>query len=153
MTPPNSLAPPNPYLADLVMSASPTQLVTLLHDGLIRFLGAAHDGFSEGNPQKRCEKISNNLIRAQSILTELDASLDMEHGGEIARQLHALYLFFMDTLQRVNTTKQPETILRIISMLTELRDAWSEVAINPAGTGNGSQPKVTSARQITLTPA
>jgi len=141
-----NLAPSNPYLLNLVASASPAQLVVLLHDGLIRFLGAAHDGFYEVNPQKRFEMINNNLIRAQGIITELDASLDMERGAEIAIQLHDIYTFFNDALRRVNGSKEPSTIPRIIEMVTVLRDAWSQVI-------NGSpvvSSEASSARQLTV---
>ena len=129
----SNLTPPNPYLANLIMSASPVQLIVLLQDGLIRFLGAAYDGFSETDPQKRLETINNNLIRAQNIITELDACLDMEKGGEVAHQLRDLYLYFNSTLRQVNINKDATVLLRIIHMVSELRDAWSQIATSSSG--------------------
>ncbi len=114
------------------MSASPHQLITLLYNGLIRFLHGVQDGFAEPDLQKRLEAIHNNTVRAQSILTELNVSLDMERGGEIARQLKDLYDFFHDALGRVNVTKDPatdvSTVFRITRMVTELRDTWMRIS-------------------------
>ncbi len=136
-------SPANPYLASQVMSASPIQLVTLLYDGIIRFLSAAHDGFFEVNPQARFETINNNLIRAQNIVTELQACLDLEQGQAVARQLDSLYDFFNVTLRQINSTKDPSVIMRIIHMVCELRDAWKEISVQ-------SRPGVSNAQQLNL---
>jgi flagellar protein FliS len=126
------LADPNPYLADQVTAASPVQLVVLLYDGAIRFLRTAYEGFAENDPQQRFEIIHNNLIRAQNILTELNACLDMELGGEVSRQLRDLYDCLLETLRNANLnkdiSKDPSSILRIIGMLSEVRDSWSQLA-------------------------
>ncbi len=137
------VAPANPYLASQVMSASPVQLVTLMYDGMIRFLSAAHDGFSEADLQARFEMVNNNLIRAQNIVSELQACLDMEKGQEIAKRLDDLYEFFNRTLRQVNSSKDPSVILRIIHMVCELRDAWKDVAVsNPQGVSTPQQVAV-----------
>ncbi|MDD2710027.1 MAG: flagellar export chaperone FliS [Verrucomicrobiae bacterium] len=122
----------NPYLANQVNSASPVQLVVMLYDGAIRFLHNAYEGFSEANPRQRQEIIHNNLIKTQNILTELNACLDMELGGDVARQLRELYEIFNSTLRQINQNKEdnksPSSIMRIIRMLTNLRDAWEELS-------------------------
>jgi flagellar secretion chaperone FliS len=123
-------APPNPYIASLVLSASPVQLIALLYDGLIRFLNGALDGFSEQDPQKRMETVHNNLIRAQNILTELNVNLDREQGGEFAERLSDLYSFYSASLRQINATKNPASLPKIIQLITELRDAWYQAA-NP----------------------
>ena len=128
---------PNPYLADQVAAASPVQLVVLLYDGAIRFLRGAYEGFAENEPQQRFETIHNNLIRAQNIISELNASLDMELGGEVARQLRDLYECLLEVLRKVNVgkdcAKDPAAILRIIGMLSEVRDSWGQLANRTQG--------------------
>lgn len=118
----------NPYLTNLVLSASPTQLVGLLYDGLVRFLNCAMDGFSEQDPQKKNETIHNNLIKAQNILVELNASLNHEEGGEFATRMGDLYNFYIHSLGKINTTKDPTMLPRIIQLITELRDAWYQAS-------------------------
>jgi len=122
---------PNPYLASLILSASPAQLVALLYDGLIRFLNAAQEGFSEQDQQRRMETVHNNLIRAQNILTELNSNLNREEGGEFAQQMGDLYNFYSASLREINATKNPANLPKIIDLITELRDAWYQ-ATNPA---------------------
>jgi flagellar protein FliS len=134
-------AQPNPYLANLVLSASPAQLIALLYDGLIRFLNAALEGFSETDPQFKIETIHNNLIRAQNIVTELRTSLDPEKGGDFALQLDALYSYFSDSLCKINTTKDPSLLPKIIEMVTELRDSWHQVANLPLNPENHPSPE------------
>jgi flagellar secretion chaperone FliS len=135
----------NPYLANLVLSASPVQLVALLYDGLIRFLNAALEGFSEEDPQKRIEIVHNNLIRAQNILAELNASLDRQQGGEFAHQMGDLYEFYNATLRQINSTKNPTSLPKVIRLITELRDAWHQAAVLGASTDQNQIPVSVSA--------
>lgn len=121
------------YLRNQIMSATPIQLIVLLYDGLARFLTAAHDGFGRSDPQDRHEIVSNNLLRSQSIVTELNACLDMERGGEVARQLRDIYTFLNNELAQVNVRKDPSMVLRLIGIVNELRDAWGQVSSQPVG--------------------
>jgi flagellar secretion chaperone FliS len=138
----------NPYLQNMVLSASPAQLVAMLFDGFVRFLNAARDGFDEPDPQAKVEAIHNNLIRCQSILTELQSSLDFERGGEIARQLNDLYVYFSECLRQVNVKKDVETLSRLIPLVEELRDAWHQIALPgvPQQPSAGQDALVTSTR-------
>lgn len=60
------------------------------------------------------------------------ASLDMEAGGEIARNLFSLYGYFNQQLVQANMDKRPEGILSVKEMMEELRLAWVEVVSNTA---------------------
>jgi flagellar protein FliS len=136
------------YLKNQVMSASPAQLILCMYDGLIRFLSAAHGGFSEADTQKRFETIHNNLIRSQNILTELESSLDLQNGGEIAGQLSALYRFCGDTIRKANSFKDPVAIKHVIHMISELREAWSKAAAVET-TPTASAPEVRTTVMVT----
>jgi flagellar secretion chaperone FliS len=125
-------SPVNPYLRSQIVSASPIQLVVILHDGLIYYLHAAQEGLDIKDSQRRNEIISNNLIRAQNIVTELNASLNLEQGGVFAKELQSLYEFFLQSLVQINIHKidgqYVSELQRVQTMITELRDAWSQVA-------------------------
>ena len=101
---------------------------------LIKQLGEAvsllDDNFRK--EPSRIEKISNRILKAQEIITELMASLDMEAGGEIARNLFSLYGYFNQQLVQANMDKRPEGILSVKEMMEELRLAWVEVVSNTA---------------------
>ncbi len=109
-------------------TASPGQLVVMLYDGAIKFLEHALTGFDFEDPLEFNSTINNNLIRAQNIITELNASLDMEQGGEIANTLRSLYDYMTRRILESNLRKTREGIEEVIRHLTVLRDAWREIA-------------------------
>jgi flagellar protein FliS len=106
-------------------TASPGQLVLMLYDGAIRFLERSLAGFTLEDPAEFNSTISNNLIRAQAIINELNSSLNMEMGGEVSTNLRQLYTYFDRRLTESNVQKSQQGIKEVIARLTVLRDAWS----------------------------
>jgi flagellar secretion chaperone FliS len=99
----------------------------MLYDGAIRFLERALTGFRHDDPLEFNRTINNNILRAQEIITELNNSLDLGQGGELALTLRRLYNFMHRQLTHSNLRKTPEGINDTIQRLTVLRDAWSEM--------------------------
>jgi flagellar protein FliS len=64
-----------------------------------------------------------------SLIAELRGCLDMVRGGEIARNLSALYEYMMRQLLRANVDNNAAFIAEVLSLLAEIRSAW--VAIGP----------------------
>ena len=110
-----------------ITTASPMELVVFLYDECIRTLEKAEQAFEIAEPN-RIEAISNSLLHAQDIITELAVSLDMERGGEIAHNLQRLYDFMVNHLSQANIRKEPQPIRDVRKMMTDLREAWAEVA-------------------------
>lgn len=110
------------------MSYSPLQVIILAYDGIIRFIDAAHDACSEKDPFKQSEKVQQNVTKAQLLIAKLQSNLNMDEGGEAARQLKTVYEFAIEQLKDIATTKDRKTLAQIQSMFVEIRDAWSEVA-------------------------
>jgi flagellar secretion chaperone FliS len=122
--------PWNSYRQVATQTASPGQLVLMLYDGAIRFLELARKGFEEEDPARFAETISNNVLRAQDIIRELDASLDLRQGGEFAANMRRLYDYVDRRLHESNLAKQPDGIQDAIRRLTILRDAWEAMLRN-----------------------
>ncbi len=120
-------------------TASPGQRVAMLYDGAIKFLERALLGFRNEDPLQFNLTIHNNIQRAQAIIHELNAALDLEAGGELAATLRRLYFYFDWRLDQSNRLKTPEGVLEIITRLTVLRDAWEKMLHQhePAGAGRG----------------
>jgi flagellar protein FliS len=128
------------YKAQSVQTASPGKLVLMLFDGCLRFTTAAKRAFGEEEFTKRNEDVNNNLIRAQNIVTELQSSLDMSVPGELPGTLYRLYDYVMHQLQQANLKKEAEPIDEAEKVITELREAWSEMlAQNPENGISGDQ--------------
>jgi flagellar protein FliS len=108
-----------------VGTADPGKLVVLLYEGAINFLKRARQSTLESNIEERC----NNINRAQAIIQELNNSLKMDAGGEIAHNLRSLYLFMERHLVMAKIKKDNiQKIEEVISMLTKLYEAWVEVS-------------------------
>lgn len=105
------------------------QLVVMLYDGAIRFLESALAGFQHDDPKEFNETINNNVIRAQDIINELDSSLDLAQGGELATTLRQLYNYMDDQLTHSNARKSPEGIREVLHRLSTLRDAWKQILV------------------------
>ena len=108
-------------------SASPGQIVLLLYDGILRFLELAKAGFGYDDPKEFNETINNNIQRAQAIINEMNASLNMAEGGEFAQRMRGLYDYFDRRLQESNMAKSMEGIIEVVRHVTVLRDSWAEM--------------------------
>lgn len=112
------------YRETEVLTATPGQLVVILYDHLLlslrrsRVAMEAHDA----DAQSEC------LDRARNILTELLVTLDRERGGEVAVNLAALYSFLLGELVQVGLRADVVRLDRVSHMITELRDAFAQVA-------------------------
>lgn len=133
----------NAYKKASVKTASQAELVVLLYEGAVKKLASASSKFGPDGklPVANIESFSADVLRAQEIITELQVSLDMERGGEIARNLMSLYLFFNDQLRSANISQNKEKIDSVLNMMSQLTDSWRQAAENANNSGSGqSQP-------------
>ena len=97
----------------------------MLYDEAIKQLDSAVD-LLNGN-SKQLDEISNRILKAQDIITELMVSLDFDNGGEIASKLFGLYRYFNDQLMEANINKTSEPLTMVRGLMVELRDAWIQI--------------------------
>jgi flagellar protein FliS len=107
-----------------IRTASPEKLVVLLYEGAMQQARRARALHDAGKMGERGAAIS----RALAIVAELQQSLDLEAGGEIARNLRALYFFVTDRLLEANVTNRCEALDEALQVLGTLHEAWAEVA-------------------------
>lgn len=120
------------YMQVATKTASPGQLVLMLYDGAIRFLEGALRGFGLEDPAESNATINDNVQRAQAILDELNAALNMGAGGEFAEKLRGLYTYLDRRLFESNMRKEAEGIEEVVIRLSTLRDAWREMLAGTA---------------------
>jgi len=106
----------------------------MLYDGAISFLERGLAGFSYSDPLKFNLTINNNVQRAQAIIHEMNARLDMNKGGEIADNFRRLYTYLYRRLQEANLKKKKPPIEEVIRHLRELRESWAEMLRRGQGT-------------------
>ncbi len=114
-----------------LQTASRGQLVLMLYDGAIRFLECSRGGFTIEDPGEANSTINNNIVRAQDIIRELDNSLNLELGGELAVTLRRLYQYFDWRLTESNLQKTASGVEEVIERLSVLREAWFTVLQGP----------------------
>jgi len=113
----------NPYLKMQVETASPVEHVILLYEKIIVLLKEADDCISRNDVQGKI----NALIKADRILRVLNDSLDMENGGEIAKNLRELYDFILNSLVIVNARNDQKLLSDIIDILETLKEGWEGI--------------------------
>ena len=55
------------------------------------------------------------------------ATLNMEQGGDVAKNLQSLYSYMFSQLIEANMEKKTQPILVVIDLLKELRSAWVQI--------------------------
>ncbi len=117
-----TIAKKNDYAERTVDTATPAKLVEMLYSGAINFLSQAAKAISEKNYDIANEKI----MRVEDIIMELNVSLDMDKGGEISKNLRALYNYMYKQLLEANTKKDVSVLEECKSYLHDLRETWME---------------------------
>jgi len=117
------------YREAAARSSSPGQLVLMLLDGALKFMDTAVQGFDESNFARRNELVHNNVVKSQAILSELQASLNLEAGGEFGGTMFKLYDYMLEQLRMANLKKVVEPIRVVIQLLGEIREAWSQMLL------------------------
>ena len=116
----------NPYLKQYqqteVQTASPEKLLIMLYDGAIQFLNKAKMGIKN----KNIEDTHNNIVAAQRIITEFMNTLDMDAGGEVAKNLYNLYEYLHFRLVQANIKKDIDMVDEVLVHLKDLKHTWEE---------------------------
>jgi len=114
------------YLNNKVQAADPVGLVKLLYERAIDRLRQAREFLAEGKIRERAEAIS----RAMEIVLELQSSLDLERGGEIARNLAQLYAYIQERLVEANARQRREALEEALQLLLILYEGWNEISLD-----------------------
>ena len=110
------------YQATAVKTASQSKLVVMLITALSCF------GNDNKLPASKIEAFGKHVMKAQEIINELQVSLDMDKGGQIAQNLMALYVYFNKELLNVSINQDSGKLRQILSMIKDLGSAWESAA-------------------------
>ena len=121
----SNLNPLNAYRETNIKTASQGKLIIMLYEEAVRQMEFSVKGLMQAD--QKLDVINNAIIKAQDIITELMVSLDFDRGGEIAKNLYSLYVFFNKQLMQANVQKDADLILPVLEMMRDLKDAWGQV--------------------------
>jgi flagellar protein FliS len=117
------------YLQTQVRSSSPLELVVMLYDGALRSSAAACEAMARRDIPARRAAISKTM----AIIGELQNTLDMQGGGEIAERLDQLYTWMTAELVQATVRQDPAPIHEVRRILETLREGWHQIAARAPG--------------------
>jgi len=132
--------PGNAYREVSVRTATQGKLIVMLYDESVKQLDQAISLLDAKT--KQLDKVHNALIKTQDIVTELMAGLDFDRGGEIARNLMSLYVFFNEKIREGNLKKDSEPLVQVRAFMADLRSAWVQIANSRVDELPASRPGV-----------
>ncbi len=124
----------NTYREVGVKTASQGKLVVMLYEGAVLNLEKAIALIdSTGKIQaSNIEAYGNYIQKVMDIISELQISLDMEKGGEIAKNLMSLYVYFNKTLLEATMDHKKDKLDFVHNMLSQLHESWIQASNSTA---------------------
>ena len=116
--------PANPfadYNRNKILNATPAELTLMLYEGAIKFCNIAAMAIEK----KDIQKAHDNLIKAQKIVDEFRATLDMKYP--VAQDFDRVYVYLQRRLLEANMTKDQTIVEECATHLRAMRDTWKEV--------------------------
>jgi flagellar protein FliS len=107
-----------------VLSADPLKLVRMCYEGAIDSLKLSRDAYIARDYEAKGKALAKTL----DIIHELNTSLDVNKGGEVAKRLRTLYLYMTQALTEADLKRNLKVFDDVIQMLEELESAWKEIA-------------------------
>jgi flagellar secretion chaperone FliS len=139
--------PRTAYRETDVRGATAVRLVVLLYEQAIQDLRQAAQAMEENNIELR----TNRINHAVDVIGRLQATLNMQQGGQIARNLLGFYEALRANLWKAQLYVSKETLLQQITDLLTLREAWAEV--DRAESAQATPKSVSLAAASSATPA
>ncbi|HLA29168.1 MAG TPA: flagellar export chaperone FliS [Syntrophales bacterium] len=106
-----------------VLTADPKKIVLMCYELAIVNLKKAKTHFE----LKEFEAKAKSLQKVIDVLHELRQALDFQLGGEVAKNLDALYHYMSNRLIDGDLKKDAKAFDEVIDMFEELLSAWKEI--------------------------
>ena len=110
------------YKKTSVHTASKEQILLMLYQAAIKNCKKAMEAIDEKDIPKKGEFIG----KLQDIVIELNNSLDLEVGGEVAEELSALYDYMLFASTQANMKIDKEPLQGVLNVLNTLYEGWSK---------------------------
>lgn len=115
--------PRNSYRVGAVQGASPVRLVICLYEQAIEDLRRALIALEKKDIAER----TSALNHAHMVIGQLQGTLDVQRGGEVAINLQRFYTVIRSGLIDAQSKQSSAMLEQQIALLVEVHDAWLEV--------------------------
>ena len=116
------------YREPALDSASAVDLVVALYDGMLHFFYSAIDAVERGDADGRRLAVK----RVLDIIIHLQARLRMDIGGRPAQALSEFYSSIFAQILQASQSASKEKFEHAVECVRNVRDAWRQVALDPA---------------------
>ncbi len=103
---------------------TPHRLIQMLMEGFLARVNSAKGAISHGDIEAKARYISNAI----AIVGGLNASLNIEAGGELAINLRSLYAYINVKLVEASAEKSIEKLDEVAGLMREIKEAWDAIA-------------------------
>ena len=109
------------YQGAAINTASPAELTLMLYNGAIKLCNLALIGMEEEDIMKA----HNNLMKAQRIIRELQATLNFKY--EVSKDFDLIYTRILNSLLAANIKKDTDKLNEALEDIRGIRDVWTQV--------------------------
>ncbi|HEV7613225.1 MAG TPA: flagellar export chaperone FliS [Steroidobacteraceae bacterium] len=113
-----------------VADASPTRLVQIMFEGILSHLATARGAMgriADNRPLDQVLVKVSAMGKAIALIGQLNATLDMERGGQVAVNLRALYEYMLNRLTLANATNDTGIAAEVAGLVTEIKSGWDQI--------------------------
>ncbi|MDR0516007.1 MAG: flagellar export chaperone FliS [Fibromonadaceae bacterium] len=113
------------YRQSSIETADRGQLIIMIYDHCIKWCITAKEMLEEGRMAQKSEACQ----KVQAGITELMSSLDMQKGGDIAKNLWRLYDFYSFHIHEGNMKNISKNFEDVQNMMSQLRESWQKALV------------------------
>ena len=114
----------------LVADASPTRLVQIMYEHILAQLVTAQgcmQRIRDNLPLADVIAKGKAIGKAVRLINQLNATLDMERGREIAGNLRSLYEYMLSRLTVANLKNDARIVAEVIELVRKLKSGWDQI--------------------------
>ena len=113
-----------------VADASPARLVQVMFEHILSNLAIAQgcmERIRDNVPYADVVAKGKAIGKAVRLIGQLDASLNMEQGGQIAENLHNLYLYMLGRLTTANLHNDAQIAIEVSNLVRKIKTGWDQI--------------------------
>jgi flagellar protein FliS len=114
----------------LVADASPTRLVQIMFEQILAQLATARGAMgriTDNRPVNEVVAKGNAISKTLGLIGQLNGTLNMEGGGQVAQNLRALYEYMMNRLTLANATNDQSVVAEVAGLISMIKSGWDQI--------------------------
>jgi len=119
----NSLKKYQSVSTNNILDSDPHTLISLIFQHILTSIAVTKGAITHNEIENK----GKNINKAIALIGELVDSLDMEQGGEVARNLAALYDYSIQQLIEVHTNNKLELLDEISLIFINIKEGWDNI--------------------------